>query len=943
MRSWLEQQTVQRTQIIAGLLGIATSVGLVAERAPDSVVAVGGNPQVLIRQYEIWRNSKPEVLVIELQPSVLRSARPTTAHGVARFNLADGKVTVEIDNAPEESLEAWLIDRTGTSQSPSASPRRIGGFSREEHGSESVLQATLDPGGSANVKLDTITVITAGQNPHEDELLSGSLGLFQKLYLAELDRDSEPGSTSSTQGFRSSITLDEDESVASILTGMASAGANIFNNFTFDGNGRTCSTCHVPTNNYTLDPEYIAELDPSNPLFVADPASPAANPNLLPDEKNNNRRFEVPELMRSRALVLSNADGYPDPSDPYDRFVMRAVPSLNGLSDTRFVRRCSNNSGLCSVDDDCPPPGCVEGSCTFVGGQCTSDTDCPPSTCLGPVPECGKERLGWSGDVATLLNDWNVVAPLNQDCSYTGRLPDMVRGAIDQHLTNSLARVPGVDYREPTPEEVDELVAFLLSLGRTGGLASSLGSYLFVDDADLNAGKEHFEQGDTSNITCQRCHYEGGAIENTDYTNANYHIGVERFLQARMPPVQESCNTAPYGSESCWPPDGGFGRDACKVTGNQTPLIECIAPGGHPCEEDEACATLPPPSGSPYVQGTSYGGITEHRERHSWVPDVPGPGGEYMFEKILDPDSRLDGSMGDLTFNTPSIIEAADTPPYFHNNAVSTLEMAINYYGRSEFRQAQGVMLFTVDRPEDRCVAGTCSASLQACMTDVDCWADCDGPCGAEFEFLVMDSGAFSTDPAQRQPDGSLACDDPNDPRECCDDQSMIGCYYERRQVQHQLARYLRVLNSFDNIVNAADRELEAAILAGTSDQFVAWANLASANIEDTATVLGSGAMTKRYVCDDVDLTPCSCTAKPVYSCTSCGEEGTCGLFYEDAISHLGLALTELGSAISDAEAANLTEACAHAATACSAIEDALKAFIVPDESFVMKCSQPGC
>ena len=39
-------------------------------------------------------------------------------------------------------------------------------------------------------------------------------------------------------------------------------------------------------------------------------------------------------------------------------------------------------------------------------------------------------------------------------------------GAVIQHLTKSLNRVEGVDFRLPTDDELDALEAFQLSLGR---------------------------------------------------------------------------------------------------------------------------------------------------------------------------------------------------------------------------------------------------------------------------------------------------------------------------------------------------------------------------------------------------------------------------------------------------------------------------------------------
>ncbi len=44
-----------------------------------------------------------------------------------------------------------------------------------------------------------------------------------------------------------------------------------------------------------------------------------------------------------------------------------------------------------------------------------------------------------------------------------------------------------------------------------------------------------------------------------------------------------------------------------------------------------------------------------------------------------------DGSFGNRTFNTASVVEAADTPPFFHNNVVSTLEGVVDFYSGPEF------------------------------------------------------------------------------------------------------------------------------------------------------------------------------------------------------------------------------------------------------------------
>jgi cytochrome c peroxidase len=44
-----------------------------------------------------------------------------------------------------------------------------------------------------------------------------------------------------------------------------------------------------------------------------------------------------------------------------------------------------------------------------------------------------------------------------------------------------------------------------------------------------------------------------------------------------------------------------------------------------------------------------------------------------------------DGTFGDRTFNTASVVEAADTAPFFHNNVETTLEAAVAFYSGTEF------------------------------------------------------------------------------------------------------------------------------------------------------------------------------------------------------------------------------------------------------------------
>jgi mono/diheme cytochrome c family protein len=65
------------------------------------------------------------------------------------------------------------------------------------------------------------------------------------------------------------------------------------------------------------------------------------------------------------------------------------------------------------------------------------------------------------------------------------------------------------------------------------------------------------------------------------------------------------------------------------------------------------------------------------------LPDQPA---RLTGEKV-PPDDGF-GSPGDGTFNTPPLVEAADTPPFFHNNSVATIEGAVGFYDGDSFNNS---------------------------------------------------------------------------------------------------------------------------------------------------------------------------------------------------------------------------------------------------------------
>ena len=311
-----------------------------------------------------------------------------------------------------------------------------------------------------------------------------------------------------------------------VLSSDSCVGGDLFLRETFNGNGRSCATCHAVTRNFTIDPDFIATLPANDPLFVAE-----TNPNLA--------RLEIPKVMRRFSLILENVDGFAP--DPTTHFVLRSVPHTLSLATS-----VTNPSG---------------------------------------APPTPANRTGWSGDGAP----------------GAGALRDFQTGAITQHYTASLGRIPGLDFRLAVDGELDRIDHFMRQLGRVNELDLAT---VVLNDAGAEAGRQRF-----LTVGCNACHGNAGANASFAPGNRNFNTGVESARNAEL---------------ALFPHDGGF----------------------------------------------------------------------------LASPANPDGSFGDGTFNTPPLIEAADTGPFFHtattvsgasahNTAVATtIEEAIAFYDSPAFNNS---------------------------------------------------------------------------------------------------------------------------------------------------------------------------------------------------------------------------------------------------------------
>jgi len=109
----------------------------------------------------------------------------------------------------------------------------------------------------------------------------------------------------------------KDPPPANSQVALIAKGEDIFFNETFDGNGRTCGTCHRAEDNFGITPSFIATFPPDDTLFVSE-----TNPDLA-------RNFENVALIRQLALILENQDGF---DDLENNFNMRGVPHTLALT-----------------------------------------------------------------------------------------------------------------------------------------------------------------------------------------------------------------------------------------------------------------------------------------------------------------------------------------------------------------------------------------------------------------------------------------------------------------------------------------------------------------------------------------------------------------------------------------------------------------------------------
>jgi len=95
-----------------------------------------------------------------------------------------------------------------------------------------------------------------------------------------------------------------------------------------------------------------------------------------------------------------------------------------------------------------------------------------------------------------------------------------------------------------------------------------------------------------------------------------------------------------------------------------------------------ACHSNAGANGDPAVFGPNVGNLNFNTGVED-LPDQP----QDLTGELVPPDDGF-GIPGDGTFNTPSLIEAADTGPFFHNNSIETIEGSVAFYNGDAFNNS---------------------------------------------------------------------------------------------------------------------------------------------------------------------------------------------------------------------------------------------------------------
>ena len=327
----------------------------------------------------------------------------------------------------------------------------------------------------------------------------------------------------STQAFGSdsALTRNLDQEVTMpAAASLAEQGDILFSQETFQGNGRTCASCHVPTEAFGMPPSHVATVPNDDPLFV--------------NEFNVNTLVVLgasqPSDFRIGDVVTGSLGG--------------SAKIIAGTGDTYFMY---GGLGL-NVSGNVITDSLGNSATLLTVVQGDLDTLEDSNVLRGPralVTENinGFDQPAFLRSSPTLLNIKHA-APFGLSGEFA-TLQDFTSGAVQQHFPLSLNRVDGVDFRIPTAEELDAMTVFQESILTVAdeNFDEQNNFDRFVTTEAQKRGRELF----FGEAKCSVCH-NGPVLATSDGTlgtalgvNENFNTGVmlqQINIDDGLPPEQ---------------------------------------------------------------------------------------------------------------------------------------------------------------------------------------------------------------------------------------------------------------------------------------------------------------------------------------------------------------------------------------------------------------------
>ncbi|HWB84329.1 MAG TPA: hypothetical protein VG675_09330 [Bryobacteraceae bacterium] len=492
-----------------------------AEFAASSQNTGMADPIALMNAFDKYLASLPakgsQTLVMSLVALRGLTRDSMNAGGNVTIDLATGLVRSTVHGLPlDTAFDLWLIKNRPvsghTTMAESYDTLKFVGPYHPKDGAQEV-SVTLGSAAFAGFLPDRAFVVRSGKSPLNAFVLTGSSTLFDRLMRRQVRFADDPGAA---LGFDPKAPSTRMADFARLIA----AGRRLFVNEQFNGNGRACGTCHVETNNFTIDPDLIATLPRSNPLFVAE-----TNPALAVN-------FEKPDLMRKLGVFVENVDGFDDLAH---KFTLRSAQNVQALANSTVRPDPSLGMDFSSNGLNADPP----------------------------------ERLGWGNDGAPLREFAAVAIVQHATKTLSRRVGIDFRVPTDEEL-DALAA-----YQLSLGRQED----FDLKRLRLRSSFATLGKSLYLDTGSIgkpghkNCNSCHFNGGGTTAVSFNS---DSPGFPRLDSTPRGFNMGAPTNVNET--PLALQLNLPRDGGFGVLPmPLGGFGNFFV-VGGTMIPFEEFNTP-----------------------------------------------------------------------------------------------------------------------------------------------------------------------------------------------------------------------------------------------------------------------------------------------------------------------------------------------------------------------------